>query len=50
MVLPEGTTWLDLATLLIAAGGLVLGLAGLVLTIRRDIGLGKVGIVPSPRH
>ena len=44
MVLPEGTTWLDVATLLIAAGAFILGVIGLVLTVRRDIGLGKVGM------
>lgn len=42
--MPEGTTWLDLVTLAIAAGGLLTACIGLALTVKRDQALGRVGV------
>lgn len=47
-MLPEGTTWLDLATLGIAVVGGAIGVAGLVLTIRRDRQAGRVNLRLAP--
>jgi hypothetical protein len=42
--MPQGTTWLDLVTLGVAIGGVLIACLSLVLTVRRDRQLGRVGV------
>jgi hypothetical protein len=44
LVLPSGTTWLDLVTLGVALSGVLIAFASLVLTFLRDREMGRVAV------